>query len=363
MKIILLILSFIAPSFLNAQISDLKVSQLYSFEQKNQPDRSIETFEGGFNELIPYVQPSPAQGDAGTCLFMAHNGVLEWWLNKLNQPAQPIMLSARYFINLSTGDVGSGMVANWKTDTGLRLNQERVFFDNESFRFTKDWYKWDEEQRTPALANEPGANYGPSYNWITELDRLGAPDYTIPEFTRDVLFADPASNQWNINVAPRDIVDQVKHALITKKAPVMVMYNHYGYWHVSVILGFNDQASSRDCPFVSGFPRYKLEQAQYYRELAANEADEVEKARLLKRADDFERRGRTIKAAYDERGGCKGKGVFYVRDSLYPNTRMPLYDYDLKTSGEEEHLNAPLIFREYEWLELLSNHVIQIYPK
>jgi hypothetical protein len=195
-----------------------------------------------------------------------------------------------------------------------------------------------------------------------ELDTLGSPDFVIPEFTRDIIFADPASNQWNINVAPVDIVEQVKFALMTKKAPVMVMYNHYGYWHVSVIFGFNDHATSRDCPFVSGFPRYKLQQAERLRTLAANETDETENTRLLKRADDFERRSINIDRAYNERGGCRGKGVFYVRDSLYPNPSMPMYDYDLNTVGEEEHLNAPLIFREYEWLELLSNHVIQIYP-
>jgi hypothetical protein len=345
-----------------AEISDLRVSELYSFEQKNQPDRSIETFKGGFNELISYVQPSPAQGDAGTCLFMAHTGVLEWWLNKLYQPAEPIMLSSRYFINLSTGGVGTSHVQNWRTDTVLRVNQEQVFFENESFRFTKDWFKRTAGSIVPASANEPDAAYGPNYNWIAELETLGAPDFTIPEFRREIIFADPESNQWNLNIAPRDIVDQVKHALTTKKAPVVVMYNHYGYWHVSVIFGFNDHATSRGCPFVSGFPEYKLQQAESWRRRAQEEIDETERARLNRRADDFERRGRAIEQAYNERGGCRGKGVFYVRDSLYPDSSMPIYDYDLTRVGEEEHLNAPLIFREYEWLEHLSNHIFQIFP-
>jgi hypothetical protein len=150
------------------ELSDLKVSKLYDFEDKNQPNRSIETFEGGYNELISYVQPSPSQGDAGTCLFMAHTGVLEWWLNKLYQPSEPVMLSSRYFINLSTGGIGTSHVQEWKTDTGLRLNEEQVFYENDSFRFTKGWYTMGEDRiRTPALPNEPKASYGPSYNWIT----------------------------------------------------------------------------------------------------------------------------------------------------------------------------------------------------
>ena len=87
-----------------------------------------------------------------------------------------------------------------------------------------------------------------------------------------------------------------------------------------------------------------------------------ERKKLLKKAKNFRRRGKQVSDSLASRGGCRDNGVFYVRDSIYPDKDMPLYDYDLNNSGEESNLNAPVILREYEWAEHLINHAYQIYP-
>lgn len=345
-----------------AQLSDLRVDQLPQSDKSFSDKRVIDTFEGGFNKLLPYVQPSPGQGNAGSCLFMSHTGAIEWWLNKLYQPNSAIKLSERYMMNLSKAGIGEDLMKDWRTDTVYRLNKTGIHYLNESYRFTKDWYRpAPQSQRIPAQPQSAGAFYSELYNWVIELNTLGAADFSLPKFEREVIFADPAANQWNVDIAPVDIVERVKEALRKREAPVLVMYNHMGFWHVSTVFGFNDYASTKGCPFVSAFGPYMRERAQQLTDEALQTDDPKQRRSLLNKARTFQQRGDLVENSFEQSGGCQDKGVFYVRDSLYPDESMPLYDYDLKRSGEEEHLNLPLISREYAWLERLSNHVIQIY--
>ena len=67
--------------------------------------RNIDELQG-FNELVPYVLPSPQQEDAGSCLYMSLTGIAEWWLARLNpavsrRPNGPLDLSERHLINIS----------------------------------------------------------------------------------------------------------------------------------------------------------------------------------------------------------------------------------------------------------------------
>ena len=38
-----------------------------------------------------------------------------------------------------------------------------------------------------------------------------------------------------------------------RKAPVLVIYNHTGFWHAVTVVGYNDNADNEGCPFVSTF--------------------------------------------------------------------------------------------------------------
>ena len=55
---------------------------------------------------------------------------------------------------------------------------------------------------------------------------------------------------------PEKTVAAIKAALMKNKAPVQIIYNHYGYWHANLIVGFNDNGDNDDCRFVRDFLTY-----------------------------------------------------------------------------------------------------------
>ncbi len=372
-------LIFSLSSHLLAQESDLSEERRFSWgwkypnpeddpEERNLPliqTKALlpneDSFKGGYNQLLSHIVAAPSQENAGSCLFMSHTGATEVILNQREQ--RSFNLSERYFMNLSKASIGDTLVTNWRTDTIYRLNQTRRFYLNKDYRFTKGWYKKNQDgRRVPALENEEGALYGVPYNWIVQWEELtNKPFLSLPYFKRQILFADPNQNQWNVGTAPRDIVTRVKKAIKEKNSPVIVIYNHIGSWHAVMIAGFNDQASSGNCPFVSSYNEKMNQRANAIVEEANRQVNPKIKRKLLRKAAKFRTRGQVVQTAFQEKGGCQGQGVFYVRDSIYPQKGNPLYDYDLEREGEETPLNAKIILREYEWLELLSNHAILIY--
>jgi hypothetical protein len=326
------------------------------------PDEN--SFKGGFNDLLKHILPSPEQENAGSCLFMSHTGNVEWWYSKLSGDkvtSEKRNLSERYFMNLSKEGLDDDL-EYWPTDMIYALNKRGEIYKNKDYRYAKGWYKRVNGKRVPALKDEEGAIYGISYSWISLYQDVQAPMVKLPEFEREVIFRDPSDNRWNVTTAPKDIVQQIKKALHKRNAPVLVIYNHVGYWHANLVIGYNDHADSKGCPFVSNYDKLMNKRADEIVEEANEQEDLAKKKKLLRKAKKFRKRGKQVETKYAANGGCKGKGAFYVRDSIYPNESMPLYDYDLSNEGEEKHLNATVILREYEWAENLLNHAIQIYP-
>lgn len=323
----------------------------------------------GFNKLLPYILRSPDQDEAGSCLYMANTGIAEWWLAKLNPDVSkasegPIDLSERYLMNVAGIDEDKSPVKNWKTDTILLFNDYgKKSVLNSSYRFTKGWYVNDGKELKPSHKGGPGAEYGTSYNWINELGTIHGGYVNLPLFSRTVLFADPESNQWNVGVAPATVVSDVKEALIQNEAPVQVIYNHFGYWHAVMIVGFNDEMDSDGCDFVERSREDFPEQLASYQKQLNTTTDPKKKESLLARIAKTKRTIRDLEAAYEKGGGCSGKGVFYVRDSIYAEESGELYDYDKGTQGEESHYSKAVILHEYEWLSYLSNHVTQVFAE
>jgi hypothetical protein len=367
---IMLILGFISTSVM-AEVSDMDVNKIRLMQVETITKNKLisyeedDLFSGGFNELVPYIVPAPYQSNAGSCLYMSHTGIIEWWLNRLNEfkGNRKVDLSERYYMALKTQRAGQDNIKNWRTDNIERLNVNRNMFLNSQYKFTKGNFKVVDGTRVATHENDEQAQYGTKFNWIDKTETITAKNsINLPNFKREILLVDQEENQWNVATAPLDIVDTVKNALVKNRAPVLVIYNHQGFWHANIIFGFNDNYPTKGCPFVSGFKPYMDERARGM-EKEAQETDNLkEKKRLLKKAKNFRSKGNKVAKRFDEIGGCASKGVFYVRDSIFPNKDMPLYDYDLNKEGEEKHLNSPLILREYDWLTTTANHVIQIMP-
>jgi hypothetical protein len=350
--------------------SDYKSAQLITnidqeSDDKINPDiiSNEDTFKGGFNSILPFIKPAPYQENAGSCLFMSHTGAIEFWMNKLN-PGHDLDLSERFFMNLAKDKLNESKVKNWRTDTIYRLNKLSKTYLNEDFPFTKGWYKTGPNgKRIKAQENEDKAFYGVKYNWVIDYKNLNAPSIKLPIFDREVLYKDSKENQWNVGTAPKDAVQRVKEALKKRNAPVLVIYNHTGFWHATLVIGYNDKASTKSCPFVSNYKKSMDKRAAEIDLEAKNATNAKTRSKLERKAAKFRLRGNNVHNAYLKDGGCSDKGIFYVRDSIYPSKSMPIYDYDPANTGEEQHLNAKVILREYEWLKHVSNHAIQIYVK
>lgn len=361
--------------------SDLVVKGIKwpNYSDPNHPDFEgtlpIETFAiaplnvtTGYTKLIPYIMRSPDQDEAGSCLYMSLTGIVEWWLHKLDknlsfEPDGPGDLSERYLMNLAGVEESGNGVTNWKTDSIFLFNwNDHKSVLNKDYRFTKDWYKEDAQGNyTPAVPNSEGASFGTYFNWIDQSKTISTGFVTLPNFERNVIFADPESDQWNVGVTPEDIVEKVKQALVENNAPVHVIYNHFAYWHAVMIVGFDDDRDSESCNFVERTRKYMTEQPPKLRLDAEKEGITVEeKDRLLKRALKLERTSQKLEASYKTRGGCHKKGMFYVRDSIYADPEGPVYDYNTSTKGDEAPYSKTVILHEYDWLRYLANHITQI---
>lgn len=300
----------------------------------------------GFTELLPFVLRAPNQLEAGSCLYMSLTGIAEFFLAKKNPsssraPDGPVDLSERYLMNLAgTAEHRPGL-ENWRTDSILLLNETGTAPLNAGYRFTKGYYVMRDGRNQKAGAKTPGAKYGATYNWVNELGQATR-FVRLPKFQREVLFADPAGDQWNTGVMPAGIVDTIREKLVARKAPVHVIYNHFGYWHAVNIVGFDDEADTQDCSFVRSFLDGMKKKGR-----AGNA-----RAALY---------GRKAQTAFDAGGGCHPKGMFYVRDSIYRDPSAPLYDYDKKRAGEEEHYTKSIVLHEYDWVRVMANHATQIF--
>ncbi len=322
----------------------------------------------GFSELVPYMLRSPHQEEAGSCLYMSLTGIAEFWLSRMNPAASrapdgELDLSERYLMNVAGLEEANNGVANWKTDSVYLFNHVRQVPRNLDYRFTKGWVKRNSTgDYVKAQPLTKGAEYNTKYNWINESTLADPLSYVaLPRFQRDILFADPASDQWNVGVMPNDIVERIKSALLLRQAPVHVIYNHYGYWHAVSVVGFDENADTKGCNFVTKFMAHTEQRYKDLRAQASRTTDPSERTRLLALATKTERTSQKINRAYADGGGCQQKGMFYVRDSLYSEVGGPVYDYDLGVSGEELPYSRRIVLHEFDWLRYMANHATQIY--
>jgi hypothetical protein len=143
---------------------------------------------------------------------------------------------------------------------------------------------------------------------------------------------------------------------------VHVIYNHYGYWHATVILGYDDAGDNADCRSVRKFLVNMQKSAADYRAQAAKATSPAERAALLARAAKAQSAKDGAQRSFDRGGGCH-KGVFYVRDSIYADPNGPTYDYDPSRKGDESPYVKQIVLLEQDWLHTMANHVTQITAK
>lgn len=215
-----------------------------------------QTLPDHYDELIDYVQEAPDQGEAATCLFMGNTGAMELMANKVNDIKNP----APY---------GPYDLAESYSMWGKSNGEAKTFFDTPINRFNGEGIHislWPFEAWSDGQVNRTVWNRHP------QMDSL--PRVKLPLIETERLFQ--FGNKWSTHVLKKEHVQMIKEALWKNKGPVIINYNDTDYWHVILIVGYDDRLPGQ---------------------------------------------------CYDtDPSECSGMGSFYVRDSF--GVRVELRDYD-----------------------------------
>lgn len=211
-------------------------------------------------ELLPFVQEAPDQGDTATCLFQGTTGAVELLLNQKYNIRYPkegdiFDISERFSISHSVRSSG-----HWIERVLPKFNEGWTIHTND---LPFNAYRAD------------GSNNRSVWNRPKEFYNLPRLNLSIKAKSTKI-FARGRNKYSKYVVKPGDI-ENVKKALINNNAPVLINYNHRGWWHIVNIVGYDDNA-----------------------------------------------KGICLHTPEHE---CSGKGAFYVRDSLGKDTHLRDYDW------------------------------------
>lgn len=174
-----------------------------------------------YTELNDYVLEAPNQGQVNTCLFMAATGAMEILLSKqlgIRHPEVngPTDLSERYTIS----EKSSSRSRTWFEDAFLKFDSGEAIL-NRDVPFE-------------AFDEEGDINYSV---WNMPSEFYSAPRIKLPKIDTVHLFS---FNKYSRGVLNQDHLRQVKEAMIQYQSPIISVGNDEDYWHVTVIVGYDD---------------------------------------------------------------------------------------------------------------------------
>lgn len=196
----------------------------------------VDVLPSRFVDLVDYVQEAPDQGDTVSCLFVASTGAMELLANKKERIKNPepygkYDLAESFLITapkLETAGKYMWEVPVLKFNGGYGIHVNDWPFE----AWTRDGYSNMSVWNHRDIRNLPKV----------ELPKVE----TIPLFVK--------GNKWSTRILTDGDLRSIKEALVKHKSPILVNYNDDGYWHVVLIVGFDDdlpgtcyQISSEDC--------------------------------------------------------------------------------------------------------------------
>ncbi len=311
--------------------------------------RDGEVWGSADEDLLPLVLASPNQFDAGSCLFMANTGAMEVLLNQHTPPDNieydgDTDLSERFLMS-AYDHAPASLMPYFLTDLLYTYEALGGSLLSRDYHFCAGYVvETANGSVSPAKSTDENAYLSCSYNWFDMMpEDWQSMLVATPAADRTVIATDPKrddNSRWRVALFDDDVVERIKYELRTKNAPVIVIYNHYLYWHANVVVGYDDTVASNGCPMVTDSIEYFEEKG------AASYAN-------------------AIRAHMDEQGGCSQNGIFYVRDSIYEgDSDEPDYDYSTaEVSIQKEKYSERLIKLDYNWVKYLGNHTYTVHRK
>ena len=294
--------------------------------------------------MMDYVFASPNQFDAGSCIFMATTGCMEVLMNQHADPGTIDYLGdtdlSERFLMTAYNAVPDARVEYFLTDLVHAYNYLGGSMLDRDYPFQAGYIEDTFNGVVESGPMDPDAYFSAYYSWL-DLRPEGWEEMMVetPRAARTVIFVDPDRDQnsyWAVALGDDEVVEQIKYELRTKRAPVMVVYNHYLYWHADIIVGYDDTVETNGCPMVEATLDY------FEQQNATSYVNQIE-------------------SHIDDLGGCTNQGIFYVRDSIYDGTDdEPMYEYS-EEHGYMQPYSRRIIERSYNWVKFLGNHAYSIH--
>jgi C1A family cysteine protease len=190
------------------------------------PKSFARTLPSKYTELLAYVQPAPDQGDTNTCWFMASTGAMELLLNKKDHITNP-KISGK-------NDLSESFLI-WQDDYIERANRPEHFIQEVVLRFNYGEAIHQSAWPFHAYRRDGSTN---SEVWSRHPDFEQLPRLKVPPLKTDLLFA--RGKKYATYVLKPEDVEKVKETLVKTSSPVIINYNEDGYWHVILIVGYDD---------------------------------------------------------------------------------------------------------------------------
>jgi C1A family cysteine protease len=180
-----------------------------------------------YQELLPYVQTAPDQGETNTCWFMASTGAMELLLNKKDQIKNPVPFGKH--------DLAESFLI-WQRDYKDRENPPKHFIEEVVRRFNHGEAIHNSAWPFKAFNSDGTTNMDV---WNMHPDFRTLPRLKVPQVKTQLLFA--RGRKYDTYVLTKEDVQKVKEALVATSSPVIINYNDDGYWHVILIVGYDDR--------------------------------------------------------------------------------------------------------------------------
>jgi len=177
-------------------------------------------------DLLPYVQGAPDQGESNTCWFMASTGAMELLLNKKYQVKYP-KKNGPYDLS----------------ESFLIWQDEYQDAENPPYHFIESLVKKFNHGEAILHKNWTFNAYNPdgTYNyhvWSKHSNLEALPRIKVPKIKTELLFS--KGRRYATGVLNDEDIKVIKSALVKSNSPIIVNYNDDDYWHVVLIVGFDD---------------------------------------------------------------------------------------------------------------------------
>jgi C1A family cysteine protease len=172
-------------------------------------------------DLLDYVIMAPDQGETNTCMFIAATGAMEIILNKKHgikhpQPMSKYDLSEIFTIHAPSAPYNGP----WHVATVSKFNNG-VAVHAADLPFAA----WNGDQ----------INYGV---WRYPSNFKTVPRLSVPKIETKKLFV--RGGKYATHVLNDEDIETIKEALVKYNSPILVNYNDESYWHMVLIVGYQD---------------------------------------------------------------------------------------------------------------------------